>query len=629
MKKAILFLILNFSFFISVFPQQENIKCYPTNWWVGMKSNKLEIIVHGNNITDKFPTIKMRPEGIELAKGVHLVKIIRVENSNYLFLDLIIDSNARPVKFSFPFLQDINIEYELKARRSGNGTKYAQGVTSKDLIYLLMPDRFSNGDPTNDKFSDLRDTNMDRSQPLLRHGGDLQGIRNHLGYLKDLGVTSLWCTPVMLNDMPLETEAAGNMSGYHGYWITDHYQVDKRLGTEKDYRDLVDEAHRNGMKIVQDAVYNHVGEKHWFAMDPPMKDWINQWPQYQETNHREEIFIDPHAAVIDKKIMVDGWFVPHLADLNLSNPYLANYIIQNSIWITEEFGIDGWRVDTYKYNDEKFLNKINDRLHEEFPRLTVFGEVTSNTVTASAYFTKNNIDAPFKHNLEGVTDFPVSNALIAGMNEIFGWTNGVNKIYIALAQDLLYKNPKMNCIFLDNHDMDRVFSVIGENYEKFKMGINWLLTMRGIPQIYYGTEILMKNFKNPSDAEVRRDFPGGWAGDGQDKFLASGRSMEENNAFSYLQKLANYRKHSTTLQTGELMQYIPQDGLYVYFRYDANGTVMVVSNTAAKPMVVDVSRFSQRIDGFSKTKNIITGEVGPLKNFTIEAGKSEVLEFVR
>lgn len=620
MKKITFCAIFHFLISIAV-AQQADIKFYPTNWWINMKSKQLQLMVHGENIAGKFPLIKMSPQGISLAKGVRLVKIHRPENPNYIFLDLLIDKDAVAGKFTLPFVKDTRLEYELKNRQSGNGKDYAQGITSRDFIYLVMPDRFSNGDSSNDKFGDMLDTNLNRSIPLLRHGGDLHGIANHLDYLKELGITSLWLTPVLQNDMPLEKEPPGDMSGYHGYWITDHYLVDKRLGTNEDYRNLVKAAHAQGLKIIQDAVYNHVGEKHWFITDLPMPDWINQWHAYQGTHHREEVFIDPHASVIDKKIMVDGWFVPHLPDLNLANPYVSNFIIQNSIWATQEFGIDGWRVDTYKYNDEHFLNKINIRLHDEFPGLTVFGEVTSNTVTGSAYFTRNNIAAPFKHNLEGVCDFPLSYAMLSGMNEPFGWTNGVNKIYMTLAQDLLYKDPSMNCIFLDNHDMDRVYSVIGEDLLKFKMGINWLLTLRGIPQLYYGTEILMKNFKNPSDAEVRRDFPGGWAGDAENKFTSDGRTTVENEAFNYIKSLATYRKNTTALTTGKLMQYIPQNGLYVYFRYDSLKTIMVASNTAAAFSDIDLSRFSERVNGFSKMKNIFTNEITVLENFVL--GKQE------
>lgn len=629
MKKLFFLLISLFSFLLKLFSQSENIKCYPTHWWAGMKNPQLQVMVHGNKIADNFPMVKMGPAGIQLAEGVRLVKINRVENANYVFLDLIIDAAAKPCKFTFPFTKDINLQYEIKARRPGNGSAFAQGVTSKDLIYLLMPDRFSNGDPSNDRFMDMRDTALDTSNSMLRHGGDLKGITNHLDYFRDLGITALWLTPVVQNDMPLEKEPPGMLSGYHGYWITDHYEIDKRFGGKKAYIDLVEAAHQQGLKIIQDAVYNHVGAFHWFVLDPPMKDWLNNWPSYQGTNHREEVFIDPYASAADKKIMTDGWFVPHLPDLNLANPYLANYIIQNTIWATEEFGIDGWRVDTYKYNNENFLIKINNALAAEFPKLTGFGEVTSNSVTTSAYFTKNNLVTPVKHNMQGVTDFPLYHAMLAGMNEPFGWTNGVGRLYTTLAEDVLYKNPLSNCIFLDNHDADRVFSVIGEDPGKLKMGLTWLLTLRGIPQLYYGTEILMKNFKNPSDGMVRLDFPGGWESDKENKFLASERNDKENEVFHLIKTLANYRKGSSALTTGNTMQYIPGDSVYVYFRYDKNQTVMVVSNSGDKSANIKMERFNERTAGFNKMKNIITGATLDLKDFPVEAKTCGVYELVK
>lgn len=623
MKSVCIFFILGCCINTSL-AQQNNYHCYPTNWWTGMKWNKVQLMIHGDGIGGN---------GISIAyPGVKLEKVNKVENANYVFLDLVITATANPgiIKIKInkkgkPF----SIDFEIKAKRKGQGKDFAQGVNSKDFIYLLMPDRFSNGDPSNDRFTDMQDTALDRSSALIRHGGDLKGITNHLDYFKELGVTTLWLTPVVQNDMPQEKEPSGLLSGYHGYWITDHYEVDKRLGGSEAYINLVKAAHKKGLKIIQDAVYNHVGEYHWFVLDPPMKDWLNNWPAYQGTHHREEVFIDPYAAAIDKKIMTDGWFVPHLPDLNLANPYMANYIIQNTIWATEEFGIDGWRVDTYKYNDEKFLIKINNALAAEFPKLTGFGEVTSNSVAASAYFARNNIITPIKQNILGVTDFPVSNAMLAAMNESFGWTTGLNKLYSTLAQDVLYKDPKNNCIFLDNHDMDRVFSVIGEDYNKLKMGITWLLTVRGIPQLYYGTEILMKNFKNPSDGMVRLDFSGGWEGDKENKFMASGRTSKENEAFNYIKTLADYRKKSSALTTGKTMQYIPSDGLYVYFRYDKNQTVMVISNTNDKSVDIKTSRFTERMKGFNKMKNIITSEVQDCKDFSMEAKSCSVYELMK
>ena len=625
-------LISYFLFLISYFAaaQTNSIGCYPTNWWVGMKNPKLQLMIHEKDIANKAISIKSYP-------GIKLEKINKVENPNYIFIDLIISKDAKPgtlilyesdPKYSKSKAKIFSLELKAK-RKNEDGKTRIQGVTSSDFIYLIMPDRFSNGDPSNDKFSDLRDTVVDRSNSLLRHGGDLKGVVNHLDYLKELGVTTLWLTPVMENDMPAEQEPPGPVSGYHGYWITDHYTVDKRFGGNQAYSEMVETAHKKGLKVIQDAVYNHVGIQHWFVNDPPMKDWINHWPSYQGTHHREEVFIDPYAAEIDKKIMIDGWFVPHLPDLNLRNPYVANYIIQNTIWATEEFGIDGWRVDTYKYNDEIFLIRINKALSDEFPRITGFGEVSSNSVTASAYFTKNNIITPIKQNIDGVTDFPLCYAMLAGMNEKFGWTNGVNKLYMTLAQDLLYKDPNYNCIFLDNHDMDRVLTVIGEDYDKFKMGINWLLTLRGIPQLYYGTEILMKNSKHPSDGQVRLDFPGGWPDDKENKFIAEGRTKKENEAFNYIKTLADFRKNSSAIKTGKLMQYIPEKGLYVYFRYDKNQTVMVITNSDDKKIDVKLDRFKQRTAGFSKMKNIFTGKITALKDFSTDAKESGVYELIK
>ena len=273
----------------------------------------------------------------------------------------------------------------------------------------------------------------------------------------ELGVTSLWMCPVIENDMPLKKENAGWMSGYHGYWFTDQYQVDKRLGGNEAYKNLSDALHRSGLKLIQDAVYNHIGSEHWIAKNPPAGDWLNPWPAYTGSNHREEAVFDAYASKAERKIMLDGWFVPHLPDINQRNPYVAQYLIQHVIWSTETFGVDGWRVDTYKYCDEAFLNRVNDALIKEYPAITVFGEAWTNTVAGSAYFTRNNMQVPFKHNAQGVTDFPLNNAVMAALNQPNGWTEGITKLYMTLAQDILYKDPLNNCIFLDNHDMDRFF----------------------------------------------------------------------------------------------------------------------------------------------------------------------------
>lgn len=627
MKKYWLIFFFVFCFSPVLFSQTQEYACYPTNWWVGMKNPKLQLMIHIKGIKSSLKNIEFN------YPGVTLVKINKVDGDNYIFADLLLSSTTRPGKLEMKVNRNnappVLISFPLKQRRQGNGVAYAQGVTARDCIYLLVPDRFSNGDPSNDNFSDLADTVVDRSNPHARHGGDLAGVQQHLEYFKKLGVTTLWLTPVFDNDMPQMKEGNFFMSGYHGYWITDHYKVDKRMGGNEAYKNLVTQAHKMGMKIIQDAVYNHVGSYHWSVLDPPTKDWINHWPSYIGTHHREEVFIDPYGSKSDYDIMVKGWFVPHLPDMNLGNPYVANYFIQNSIWATEEFGIDGWRVDTYKYCDENFLININKALALEFPALSVFGEVTANTVAGSAYFVKNNMTTALKQNAGGVTDYPLWTAMLAGLNQAFGWTDGLNKLYMTLAQDLLYKDPTKNCIFLDNHDQDRFFSMIGGDFKKYKMGVNWLLTLRGIPQIYYGTEILMKNFKKPTDAQVREDFPGGWSGDSVNTFDTNNISGLEDSAFNYISTLAQFRKNSTALTIGKTMQYIPRDGLYVYFRYDQKQTIMVVSNSNGKPMSIDAGRFKERVNGFSRIKNIFTGKTTELSQLAVDAGGSDVYELMK
>ena len=586
-----------------------------------MKWNKVQVIVHGDKIADKFPMIKMGPNGIKLATGVSLLKINRVENPNYIFLDLVIDGTAKPGKFSFPFVRDIKIEYELKQRRSGNGTSYAQGVTSKDFIYLILPDRFSNGDPSNDIVPGMRDQSLNRDTVFNRHGGDLQGIENHLDYLKNLGVTALWLNPVWENDMPKRTE--------HGYAFTDQYKVDPRLGGEKAYQKLVDATHAKGMKMIQDAVYNHVGLYHFTVLDPPMKDWLHQWPKFTKTNYKDQLLFDPYAAPSEKKIMSDGWFEPMMPDMNQSNPYVANFLIQHAIWTVEEFGIDGWRIDTYAYNDLDFMNRCNKALMDEYPKLTMFGETWVHGVPNQSYFVQNNYNIPFKSNLQASTDFQTLWGITDAMTKDFGWDDGVNRLYTTLAQDFVYKDPTRQVIFLDNHDMSRFFSVVKEDVTKYLSSLTWLLTSRGIPQIYYGDELATTGTTSPNDGYVRLDFPGGWKGDKVNKFVSEGRTKRDDSIYQHIATLANYRKHSSALTTGKFMQYLPDDGLYVYFRYDANQTVMIVMNTGKKEKKISPEKFAERTNGFTKMKNIFTDKMAPLKDFSMDPKQSGVYELIK
>ena len=600
MKKILLILSLVFIIAVSLLSQE----IYPTHWWVGMKNPSLSLLVRGNAIGNVKTVTTAYP-------GITIKKITAFENKGYLQVDLTLASTIKPgkavLKLKAPGVIFEDIEYELKARSKENGKTRVKGVSSEDLVYLLMPDRFSNGDPTNDAFNDLRDPEADRNNKYARHGGDLKGIENHLDYLKDMGVTTIWCTPLVENDMPKMGEGSFNLAGFHGYWFTDHYRIDKRYGGNEAYKSMINAAHKKGLKVVHDAVYNHIGLYHWMNLDPPAKDWINQWPDFTGPSHRDVSVFDPNRSAIDNDIMLKGWFVRHLPDLNLANPFVATYLIQNAIWITEEFGFDGFRVDTYKYCDEKFLNNVNTALLKEFPTVTTFVEAWGHDVLSNAYFVRNTMDLPFKHNAMGALDFPLCFAMQNSLTQKAEWTTGINELYLTLAEDLVYKDPLRNCIFLDNHDMNRFFSVVGEDLSKFKMGMALLLTMRGIPQLYYGDEILMKNFKNPTDQEVRLDFPGGFAGDAVNKFEASGRTPQENETFNYIKKLANFRKSSSALKTGKTMQFIPRNGVYVYFRYDAKQTIMCVMNTGDQPATIDLSRFAERMNGATKAHDVATG----------------------
>ena len=589
-------------------------KMNPTNWYVGMKNPNLQVLIYGKNLQSN--KLSLKPY-----LGVKLKKIHTVENPNYLFLDLEIAKNTKPGKLQFS-CNGTSFSYELKAKLAN-----ARGLSQADFIYLLMPDRFANGNASNDKFEDMADTNHDRGNPFFRHCGDLQGVTQHLDYLKELGVTAIWMTPVIENNQFLTNEGGAMRSAYHGYGFTDHYNVDKRLGGNEAYKKLSDAAHKLGIKIVQDAVYNHVGINHWFLKDMPSKDWLNQWDKYTNTTYKDQPLFDIHASAKDIKEVRNGWFTSFLPDLNQNNPFVANFLIQHALWSVETFDLDAWRIDTYIYNDLYFMNKCNQALLTEYPKIHIFGESAVNTVISQAYFTKNNLAIPFKSNLPGALDFVLEEAMYEALNHDFGWNEGVSRIYTVLAQDMVYADPAKNVNFLENHDHNRFFSVIGEDFDKYKMGVTWLMTLRGIPHFYYGTEILMKNFKDPSDAEVRRDFPGGWKEDEVNKFVSAGRTEKENAAFEFVKKLANYRKVSDAISNGKFMQFVPQDGVYVYFRYTNKQTIMVVSNTSKSEKNIDTSRFNEILKGSKSAENIVDDvNIADISNLKIPSKGVMILE---
>lgn len=604
---AIIFICLQ----LSSYAQVDRIE--PLNWWVGMNNPNVQLLVYGNNISNKSVSVDY--------PGVEILKQHRVENPNYIFLDLKIASDAKPGKVSLVFKEqgkkDFVRPYELKARDESK--RKLQGVDASDFIYLIMPDRFANGDPSNDRIKGMADQTLDRDSMYYRHGGDLQGIINHLDYLEELGVTALWLNPVLTNDQP--------KTSYHGYANTESYFVDPRFGGNEAYRKLIDECHKRGIKMVQDLVHNHFGTEHYTVKDMPMKDWVHQWDSFTKTNYREQVHMDPYAAKADKDIMVNGWFDRHMPNMNQHNPFVKNYITQSHIWWIEEMGIDGFRLDTYAYNDLDFMAEWGKAIDAEYPKMTYFGETWVHGIPNQAYFTKaDKINQGIDTKLQGVTDFQAYWAINEALNGKFGWMDGVVRLYNTFASDFMYEDPYRNVVFLDNHDLSRFLSVVGEDFKKYKSGIAWLLTTRGIPQLYYGTEILMKNFASP-DGLVREDFPGGWPKDKVNKFTATGRSEKENEAFNYVKTLANYRKNNPVLHHGKMLQFIPEDGVYVYFRYDNQKRVMVVMNSKQEDIKLNAKRFQEGIGSSTKAMNVVTGaSLDHIQEIDVPAVSTQVFE---
>ncbi len=613
MKKLLLAIVV---VFYSVFLFGQDVVVYPTNWWVGMKLNKIQLVLRETDMNKIIAVDNLVVKSS--SPDLTITKVTKLQNKRYIVLDVTIAPNAKPQTVNFTFGEANGelrkkISFELKARRKGNGSAYAQGVSAADFIYFLMPDRFSNGDESNDHIAGMRDQSLNRDSIFLRHGGDIQGVINHLDYIQNLGATTVWMTPVLVNDMPNRTE--------HGYAFTDHYTIEPRVGGAAAYKKLGDELHKRGMKLVQDAVYNHIGLYHWIMQDPPDNTWVHQWPTFTQPNYKEQVFFDPHASEKDKKQMADGWFTNMMPDVNQSNPIVANFLIQHAIWCVEEFGVDAWRIDTYKYVDLEFMNRCNKALTDEYPHITMFGENWGEGVVNQAYFTKNNYNTAFKSNLTGALDFEM---LFNGIQPaVTQGPGGIYKLYQTTSLDFMYKDPMQNVIFLDNHDMTRFFSAVREDVAKQKMGLSWLLTERGIPQLYYGTEILMKGISNP-DGWVRLDFPGGWKGDAKNGFTGDGLNADEKSVQELTRRLANFRKTSSAIKTGKMMQFVPANGVYVYFRYDNKQTVMCVMNTNKDAATISLDRFSERVTGYTKAFDVATGTEFPLEK-TLTLGGNYLL----
>ena len=586
----------------------------PLHWWVGMAERQLEIMVYDRNVRDLEPSVDY--------PGITLVKTTRLENPNYLFILLDIAPETKAGSF-FVELKDADDKvnkaypYELKAR---DNTPKAQGITSADFVYLIMPDRFANGDKGNDNGKGMLQEGINRDKVFFRHGGDLIGVMEHLDYLEELGATALWLNPVLESDQPYES--------YHGYAVTDHYKIDPRLGSNQQYQQLVKLAHARGQKVIMDVIFNHTGDQHWFIKDLPATDWIHQWPDgYRDISYRAPVHLDPYAAESDFLQVAESWFDKHMPDLNQQHPQLANYLIQNTIWWTEYSGQDGFRIDTYAYCDQEFMGEWNRRMLQEYPQLGIFAETWVHGTGVQSWFAEGDRANEHNSHLPGVTDYQMYYALQEALTQAQGWTSGVAKIYYTLAQDYLYEDPYRNVLFLDNHDLGRIYGVIGEDLEKFKSAMSLLLTLRGIPMLYYGTEILMTGTGGAFGEGGRRDFPGGFPRDKEDKFKANDRTSEEQEAFNCIKALANYRKANPVLQTGQLTQYIPADGIYVFFRYDEEKTVMIAYNSNETEATLATDRFAQRIGAAVSGTNLVTGErTDEIATVSLRAFETLVLE---
>lgn len=582
MKKILTILFALFVFNNAISQNIEIERVEPPNWWAGMSSPKLQLMVYGDGVGAANVSIK--------DKGITLKKVHRTENEKFLFLDLEINHGFKPGSIEISLAngaQTISYPYEIKARqKTGN-----KGVGPQDVIYLITPDRFVNADEMNDQVEGLKE-GWNRDFHSGRHGGDLKGIISKLDYLEDLGATALWLNPVFENDMPVYS--------YHGYAATDYYKVDSRLGDLEDYNQLSSSLHARGMKLIMDMVFNHCGREHWWMKDMPFTDWINYYPQERITNHAKMSISDPYAADSDIEVMEKGWFVSEMPDLNHANPFMANYLIQNSIWWIETASLDGIRMDTYPYNKLEMMVEWAQRVRAEYPGFYIVAETWVETPAHEAWWAEKEPGDDAFNSFTTVTDFPLCFAI----HRAFKSGGDVTDLYNVLAEDFLYHRPVENKIFADNHDMDRYYHTVGKNLEKFKMAMTFLLTTRGIPQIYYGTEILMRRYGE--HGILREDFPGGWRGDARDAFTAAGRTAEENEAFDYLKRLLNWRKRAPELTRGKLTHFIPYENVYVYERSSGNRSVLIILNNKDEKTSLSMDRFAEVTWNVEKAVDVLT-----------------------
>lgn len=585
----------------------------PSSWWTGMKNPELQIMLYGKNIGKSDVKIDVL--------GVKLKSITSVTNPNYAFLNLEISDDAKPGNYQIQARskgKTIHVfPFTLNARKPGSAER--KGFDSGDMIYLIMPDRFANGDPTNDNISGMIEK-ADREAPYGRHGGDLKGIIEHLDYIYNLGATAIWLNPVLENNQ--------EHSSYHGYSITDFYRIDPRLGTNELFRELVNASHEKGMKIIMDMVMNHCGSRHWWMNDLPAPDWINQFPEFTRSNYRLSTIADPHASEYDRNLAIRGWFDRTMPDLNLQNPLLLKYLLQNTIWWIEFSGIDGIRMDTYPYPDPEGMKEWAKAVLYEYPGFSIVGEAWFTDNAKLSYWQKNacNLNG-FNSYLPCLMDFPLTFAIQKAFNEPPGWETGLQRLYDILADDFLFPDPNAMVVFAENHDVGRIFEYLGKDVRKFRMVMAFLATVRGIPQIYYGSELLMAGDGSLGHTNIRQDFPGGWPHDTVNAFLASGRTNLQNETVSFISHLFTYRRNNPVLHSGKLVHFVPEENVYVYFRLSDNRGVMVILNASEEKRTLQTAKYAEIFDNFTSGKDVMTGNpLAGLSRLEVDAMSARILE---
>lgn len=602
-----LFLSLLLALFATGIVNAESLKVEPAFWWSGMKNPELQLMVYGKDIAGYRPTVNY--------PGVYLKSTVTLESPNYLLMYLDV-ADAQPGHFEITFTKDkkqFTYSYELKARKPGASA--IKGFDASDVLYLIMPDRFANGNPANDNLPMRTKYKVDRNDPNARHGGDLAGIEQHLDYIADLGVTAIWLNPVLENDM--------EGGSYHGYATTDYYRVDPRFGTNEEYAALIEKTHRKGMRVVMDMIFNHCGSDHPWMKDVPSKDWFNHLDNYVQTNHDKECYFDPYASDYDRDRMLNGWFVETMPDLNQKNPHVAKYLIQNSIWWIEYSGVDGIRQDTYPYADVDMMRDWCLEVMNEYPEYNIVGEAWMNYTIGSAYWQKGSrLNFGKDTELKSVMDFNLMGLASRAFHEETGWSGGLHTIFEHMCYDYVYPDIYNVLRFLENHDTDRFLPSMpasSDSLYAFKQAVTFLLTIPGIPQLYYGQELLMNGTKQHGDGYVRRDVPGGWPGDAVNQFEASGRTDVQNEAWNFMQTLLKWRKGNEVIAKGKMKHFMVNQGVYVYQRSLEGKQVVVMLNGTHQVVDLPLDRYAEILRGKTDAKDVLTAR-------TVSLGASVKLE---